>query len=1159
MNALIPLPGGEFTHNLAMALLHTLWQAAVMATLLYAYLRAAPAEAAGKRYGASLAALIAIVLSGLLTLSILDCEPSVTASTVFPDTDNETVADTGPGQTDGNIIANVDHSERREGSGESLAPSTSRDWHVWAIGAWLTGVAVMLLRTLAIVLGGGRLRRRCRPVESETVLAMIERWRRHMHIGRPIRVVMGEHLSVPGVVGCLWPTLLLPVAMVSGVPADDLRAILAHELAHIRRFDYLVNFCQMVVEALLFFNPAVWWVSRQIRLEREACCDAAAVALTGQKTHYAETLVAWAQRMRQPPGAAAALVSFTDGNEESKLVDRIKRILIAGHRPRLRVSWPGALAMVVLSLLALAALWQGMDLAVEVAGKILTPAERIEKLSEMVERYGPGDRQYGEADYIQVSGTVRTYDGGPLPKRVTLMFGVNQPRQHFSIGGGAWPTSEGGATATFNDRVPYGQIYIIATGDGYASDFAGPFEPEPGGSIKGIELVLGQGFPAQIRVQDELGQPIEGAEIQGGYICPPNTSYHHTITVTTDSNGIAIVDNATEHPVGLQIEADGYELTRTSEILFQRDRVSIVTLQATAAVTGVVRSAETGEPLAGATIHILLAETEGHSYHGGGATSEPDAVTEENGRFALTRLRRDYDHLLLVQAKGHGCKYLSYVRAGDSDLIVALGPERLLRGTIIGDLDRLNRDEDGAPVIEYTGGYGLGHDGNVGEQRTSPVTVADGVGTFEIRNFLGQTVTLTAGDERVKVEVETDDLENVVIDLSPEKKREIILTFNVPADAPAIDGGVHIRYQEQGARASLPGRAEITDGRASCRLPVPCRFTYGVDYYQGKRPVGYWFREADPIEIPAGHEPFIIEVPLYPAGAICGQVLGPDGSVANDARIALLVAKTPGFVGSGLNDISNALAGSNLDRGRFNATPLPLGGKYALVANLGNYYHLTEALSLDEAHPVVETDIRLGRGITLTGSLLDADGTPARDPVQLGVSVHSGESGRSSQEAAIIPDENGAFAIENVNPDLDGKYFMHVNVRPGYRPVRHEIEDVRRPVALRLERAMRLTGIVLDDASGRPVPGAEVYAYASRNDSGAYQYEMLEAEAVTNERGEFVFSNMAAREYTLGIRSANLADPRSPVTGTGGQADPVTLRITIPDQSKLKPHRLSTN
>ena len=93
------------------------------------------------------------------------------------------------------------------------------------------------------------------------------------------------------------PVILLPAAFVNGVKRAEVEAILAHELAHIKRYDCLVNFCQMLVEAILFFNPALWWVSRQIRIEREACCDAASVAITGRRTKYAEVLYEWAQRL----------------------------------------------------------------------------------------------------------------------------------------------------------------------------------------------------------------------------------------------------------------------------------------------------------------------------------------------------------------------------------------------------------------------------------------------------------------------------------------------------------------------------------------------------------------------------------------------------------------------------------------------------------------------------------------------------------------------------------------------------------------------------------------------------------------------------------------------------------------------------------------------
>ena len=78
---------------------------------------------------------------------------------------------------------------------------------------------------------------------------------------------------MPTVVGWLRPVILLPVSVITGLPATHLDAVLAHELAHVQRHDYLVNALQTIIETLLFYHPAVWWCSRQIRIEREHCCD----------------------------------------------------------------------------------------------------------------------------------------------------------------------------------------------------------------------------------------------------------------------------------------------------------------------------------------------------------------------------------------------------------------------------------------------------------------------------------------------------------------------------------------------------------------------------------------------------------------------------------------------------------------------------------------------------------------------------------------------------------------------------------------------------------------------------------------------------------------------------------------------------------------------
>ena len=97
-------------------------------------------------------------------------------------------------------------------------------------------------------------------------------------------------VDVPTVIGWLKPVVLLPASALAGLSPNQVEAILAHELAHIRRHDYLVNLLQTLVETLLFYHPAVWWLSRRIRAERENCCDDLAVSLCGDPVAYAAAL-----------------------------------------------------------------------------------------------------------------------------------------------------------------------------------------------------------------------------------------------------------------------------------------------------------------------------------------------------------------------------------------------------------------------------------------------------------------------------------------------------------------------------------------------------------------------------------------------------------------------------------------------------------------------------------------------------------------------------------------------------------------------------------------------------------------------------------------------------------------------------------------------------
>jgi hypothetical protein len=137
-------------------------------------------------------------------------------------------------------------------------------------------------------------------------------------------VMQSAMVAVPALVGWLRPVILLPASVVTGMPATHLDAVIAHELAHVRRHDYLINALQAVVETLLFYHPAVWWCSRQVRIEREHCCDDLAVMACGDRVEYA-TALANLEELRR--GDMPLALAVTDG----PLLGRVRRLL--GVRP----------------------------------------------------------------------------------------------------------------------------------------------------------------------------------------------------------------------------------------------------------------------------------------------------------------------------------------------------------------------------------------------------------------------------------------------------------------------------------------------------------------------------------------------------------------------------------------------------------------------------------------------------------------------------------------------------------------------------------------------------------------------------------------------------------------------------------------------------------
>jgi beta-lactamase regulating signal transducer with metallopeptidase domain len=185
---------------------------------------------------------------------------------------------------------------------------------------WLLGSLVLALR-----FGGGWLHllvlRRAVTQASQELQDHFNRLARRFGLTRDIRLALSSRISTPMVVGWLRPMLLVPVGILTDMDPVGLEALLVHELAHIRRHDYFLNVLQCLVEILLFYHPAVWWISRRVRVERELCCDDVAVAWCADPLLYAETL----NRLQEQRSETLSPALAAGGGD---LMYRIKRLVI---------------------------------------------------------------------------------------------------------------------------------------------------------------------------------------------------------------------------------------------------------------------------------------------------------------------------------------------------------------------------------------------------------------------------------------------------------------------------------------------------------------------------------------------------------------------------------------------------------------------------------------------------------------------------------------------------------------------------------------------------------------------------------------------------------------------------------------------------------------
>jgi beta-lactamase regulating signal transducer with metallopeptidase domain len=290
----------NLTDRLGWTLLHFLWQGGLIAVALAGARVLLRRNSANARYAAACAAMLLMVASAGATFISLAPVEARAARRV--------------------VVSQAPLLQFPAPSPAPAQPDRFRQYLPVLVYVWFAGVCALAIRST----GGWMIVRRFkRDATTPADLAWQERLAtvaRRLSVTRPVQLCQSALAEVPAVVGFLRPVVLVPASALTGLTPRQLEALLAHELAHVRRHDYVINLLQTAVETVLFYHPAVWWVGRQMRAERENCCDDLAVQVCGDVLTYARAL----SRMEELRGQMPALAMAADGGS---LLERVRRLV----------------------------------------------------------------------------------------------------------------------------------------------------------------------------------------------------------------------------------------------------------------------------------------------------------------------------------------------------------------------------------------------------------------------------------------------------------------------------------------------------------------------------------------------------------------------------------------------------------------------------------------------------------------------------------------------------------------------------------------------------------------------------------------------------------------------------------------------------------------
>ena len=305
-------------YALAWTVIHSVWQVFIIALasgLLHTLLRN---HKANIRYNALIFSMVLIIVSSIVTFSYyynLSPEEMVSVETILLNNE-ESIATQ-------NLFTVGETTQQSIWSIEKFSAFVNNNIYI-IVMLWLAGMVLAMLRLLGNISYVYYLKNNMNFPVDEYWQKTLDNISSKINLKKTVEIFESALVRSPIVLGHLKPIIFFPIGAINRLSVEEVEAILAHELAHISRNDYLMNIIINVIESLYFFNPAMWWLSSQIKTEREHCCDDIAINFTGSPLKYAKSLVAVQEMAMYSPRLAMA---FANGQKKNELLVRVNRLV----------------------------------------------------------------------------------------------------------------------------------------------------------------------------------------------------------------------------------------------------------------------------------------------------------------------------------------------------------------------------------------------------------------------------------------------------------------------------------------------------------------------------------------------------------------------------------------------------------------------------------------------------------------------------------------------------------------------------------------------------------------------------------------------------------------------------------------------------------------